>query len=159
MLFRTAMLLSLALCGTAAAQTNAKNPDDAPRAGEWRMSGKASGGPMGGQESTATVCIKQQELDAGFEIALLNSAPEPRKSSGGEHKAPKCAYSNIVRTASGRSSGTAACTGPRGEIAGPLSMTYSPEAFDATQTMAIKGPFGEMRMTRTVAARRIGPCR
>jgi hypothetical protein len=153
------MLTLLALCGTAIAQNNAKNPNDAPRAGEWRVSGKASGGPMSGQESTATVCIKQQDLDAGFEIAILNAAPEPRKSSGGKDKAPKCAYSNITRTVSGRSSGTAACTTPRGEITGPLSMTYSPETFDSTQTMAIKGPFGEMRMTRTVAARRIGPCR
>jgi Protein of unknown function (DUF3617) len=114
---------------------------------------------MSGQESTATLCIKQQDLDAGFEIAMLNAAHEPRKNSGGKDKARKCAYSNITRTASGRSSGTARCTTPRGEIAGPLSMTYSPEAFDATQAMEIKGPFGAMRMTRTVVARRLGPCR
>ncbi len=159
MLFRTAMLLSIALCGIASSQSSAKNPSDAPRSGEWRVVGKASGGPMGGQESTATICIKQQDLDAGFKIALLNAAPEPRKSSGGKDKSPKCVYSNIARTAPSRSSGTAACTTPRGDIEGPLSMTYSPETFDATQTMEIKGPFGAMRMTRTVVARRLGPCR
>jgi hypothetical protein len=159
MIFRIAMLLSLALCGTAVAQSAAKNPNDAPRAGEWRVSGKTTGGPMGGKESTATVCMKQQDLDAGFEIALLNAGPTPQRSGGSKDKTPQCEYSNITRTASGRSSGTAVCTSPRGKIGGPLSMTYSPEAFDATQTMEVKGPFGTMRMTRTVAARRLGPCR
>jgi hypothetical protein len=157
------LLFVLSLTVSAVLTVVAQNtPTDAsPRAGEWRYQIKMSGGPMDSRENTGNTCIAQSQLDAGFEQALLRAAPEPQTNGRGRkvNGGPKCEYTDVQRTSSGRSGAVAICDGPMGEIQGPIAIQYGPETFDAQQTMDINGPFGAMRMTRTVSARRLGHCK
>jgi Protein of unknown function (DUF3617) len=156
------LLFALSLTVSAVVTVVAQNAptDAAPRAGEWRYQIKMSGGPMGNHEHTANVCIAQAQLDAGFEQALLRAAPEPKSNGRGRMgTGPKCEYADVQRASPGRSGAVAICNGPMGEVEGPVAVQYGPETFDAEQTMDINGPFGAMRMTRTVSARRLGPCK
>jgi hypothetical protein len=127
-----------------------------PVAGYWQISASMKGGFGSDDPQTKKVCMTEQQLNLGIEKSFMEavSMKPPGKMRASE---PTCQYANIERH-KGKLSWTASCDGPFGTMAAQGAGSYSASSFDGEQKVNMRGPMGNMKMTRKVMAKYIGQC-
>jgi hypothetical protein len=121
-----------------------------PIAGYWQITASIEGRVPGGGPQVKNVCFTTEQLSSNFEKSFMEAVPPkpPRNKKGTK---PSCEYSNFERL-NGAATWTASCNTPFGTMVSQGKGTYGEKDFSAQQVGNMRGPMGNMQITRKVLA-------